>query len=122
VDTEREAESIAERIIAGALRGEDDGGKKLASVRITTYADAASYALLAPPSGLETWDLHRAINRSLAFGFERHGISVEFVVLNGAEYRRWLHDRADTADARRRYAKVMEQADPLITIERRTLH
>lgn len=122
MDIEAKAQAIAHEIIDQLLNKESRGPDDVQAVRVRTYADAETYALLAPQQGQETWALHTAINRHLASGFARHGLPVEFVILDGADYRRWLRGRPDTALTRHRYAEIMEHALPTFTSERRTLH
>jgi hypothetical protein len=122
MDIEKKAAGIAREIIEQLFKEEGSDAGEVRAVRVRTYADAESYALLAPPEAKESWALHAAINRHLASGCAAHGVPVEFVVLDGAQYRRWLRGRPDDGASRQRYNEIMAQALPSFTSEPRTLH
>lgn len=121
MDIDEKARSIAQEIIQHLLSSDVGQDEDLEAIRVRTYADEEAYAMLGPAEGGETWPLHTAINRYLATGFKEHGLLVEFVVLSGHGYRRWLRGRSDTSAMRRRYGEIMEQAFPTFTSEPRTL-
>jgi hypothetical protein len=122
MDIEKRAQTIAREIIERLLQEEGPQIGEVQAVRVRTYADAETYAMLAPHPKKESWPLHRAINRHLAAGLAEHGVPVEFIVLEGGDYRRWLRGRPDTTSARHHYAEIMEHALPTFTSEPRTLH